>query len=85
MIDQAEKDRELIDANKRAVNALVIESGYYAENEDGTITFNNNNGLYFYYTRSGLIRESEKLRTYGLRCYSSDKDTIIKSLTWEFP
>ena len=85
LIDQAEKDRELIDANKRAVNALIIESGYYAENEDGTIAFNNNNGLYFYYTRSGLIRESEKLRTYGLRCYSSDKDTIIKSLTWEFP
>lgn len=85
LIDQAEKDRELIDANKRAVNALVIESGYYAENEDGTTVFNNNNGLYFYYTRSGLIRESEKLRTYGLRCYSSDKDTIIKSLTWEFP
>ena len=85
LIDQAEKDRELIDANKRAVNALVIESGYYAENEDGTITFNNNNGLYFYYTRSGLIRESEKLRTYGLRCYSSDKDTIIKSLKWGFP
>ena len=85
LIDQAEKDRELIDANKRAVNALVIESGYYAENEDGTIAFNNNNGLYFYYTRSGLIRESEKLRTYGLRCYSSDKDTIIKSLKWEFP
>lgn len=85
LIDQAEKDRELIDANKRAVNALVIESGYYAENEDGTMVFNNNNGLYFYYTRSGLIRESEKLRTYGLRCYSSDKDTIIKSLTWEFP
>ena len=85
LIDQAEKDRELIDANKRAVNALVIESGYYAENEDGTTVFNNNNGLYFYYTRSGLIRESEKLRTYGLRCYSSDKDTIIKSLAWEFP
>ena len=85
LIDQAEKDRELIDANKRAVNALVIESGYYAENEDGTTVFNNNNGLYFYYTRSGLIRESEKLRTYGLRCYSSDKDTIIKSLKWEFP
>ena len=85
LIDQAEKDRELIDANKRAVNALVIESGYYAENEDGITVFNNNNGLYFYYTRSGLIRESEKLRTYGLRCYSSDKDTIIKSLTWEFP
>lgn len=85
LIDQAEKDRELIDANKRAVNALIIESGYYAENEDGTIAFNNNNGLYFYYTRSGLIRESEKLRTYGLRCYSSDKDTIIKSLKWEFP
>ena len=85
LIDQAEKDRELIDANKRAVNALIIESGYYAENEDGTTVFNNNNGLYFYYTRSGLIRESEKLRTYGLRCYSSDKDTIIKSLTWEFP
>lgn len=85
LIDQAEKDRELIDANKRAVNALVIESGYYTENEDGTIAFNNNNGLYFYYTRSGLIRESEKLRTYGLRCYSSDKDTIIKSLTWGFP
>lgn len=85
LIDQAEKDRELIDANKRAVNALVIESGYYAENEDGTTIFNNNNGLYFYYTRSGLIRESEKLRTYGLRCYSSDKDTIIKSLKWEFP
>lgn len=85
LIDQAEKDRELIDANKRAVNALVIESGYYAENEDGTTVFNNNNGLYFYYTRSGLIRESEKLRTYGLRCYSSDKDTIIKSLKWGFP
>ena len=85
LIDQAEKDRELIDANKRAINALVIESGYYAENEDGTIAFNNNNGLYFYYTRSGLIRESEKLRTYGLRCYSSDKNTIIKSLKWEFP
>lgn len=85
LIDQAEKDRELIDANKRAVNALVIESGYYAENEDGTTVFNNNNGLYFYYTRSGLIRESEKLRTYGLRCYSSDKDTIIKSLAWGFP
>ena len=85
LIDQAEKDRELIDANKRAVNALIIESGYYAENEDGTTVFNNNNGLYFYYTRSGLIRESEKLRAYGLRCYSSDKDTIIKSLTWEFP
>ena len=85
LIDQAEKDRELIEANKRAVNALVIESGYYTENEDGTIAFNNNNGLYFYYTRSGLIRESEKLRTYGLRCYSSDKDTIIKSLKWEFP
>lgn len=85
LMDQAEKDRELIDANKRAVNALVIESGYYAENEDGTTVFNNNNGLYFYYTRSGLIRESEKLRTYGLRCYSSDKDTIIKSLAWEFP
>ena len=85
LIDQAEKDRELIDANKRAVNALAIESGYYAKNEDGTTVFNNNNGLYFYYTRSGLIRESEKLRTYGLRCYSSDKDTIIKSLTWEFP
>ena len=85
LIDQAEKDRELIDANKRAVNALVIESGYYAENEDGTTVFNNNNGLYFYYTRSGLIRESEKLRTYGLRCYSSDKDTIIKSLAWKFP
>lgn len=85
LIDQAEKDRELIEANKRAVNALVIESGYYAENEDGTTVFNNNNGLYFYYTRSGLIRESEKLRTYGLRCYSSDKDTIIKSLKWEFP
>ena len=85
LIDQAEKDRELIDANKRAVNALLIESGYYTENEDGTTVFNNNNGLYFYYTRSGLIRESEKLRTYGLRCYSSDKDTIIKSLTWEFP
>lgn len=85
LMDQAEKDRELIDANKRAVNALVIESGYYAKNEDGTTVFNNNNGLYFYYTRSGLIRESEKLRTYGLRCYSSDKDTIIKSLTWEFP
>ena len=85
LIDQAEKDRELIDANKRAVNALVIESGYYAENEDGTTVFNNNNGLYFYYTRSGLIRESEKLRAYGLRCYSSDKDTIIKSLKWEFP
>lgn len=85
LIDQAEKDRELIDANKRAVNALVIESGYYAENEDGTTVFNNNNGLYFYYTRNGLIRESEKLRTYGLRCYSSDKDTIIKSLKWEFP
>lgn len=85
LIDQAEKDRELIDANKRAVNALVIESGYYAENEDGTTVFNNNNGLYFYYTRSGLIRESEKLRIYGLRCYSSDKDTIIKSLAWEFP
>ena len=85
LIDQAEKDRELIDANKRAVNALIIESGYYAENEDGTTVFNNNNGLYFYYTRSGLIRESEKLRTYGLRCYSSDKDTIIKNLTWEFP
>ena len=85
LIDQAEKDRELIDANKRAVNALIIESGYYTENEDGTTVFNNNNGLYFYYTRSGLIRESEKLRTYGLRCYSSDKDTIIKSLKWEFP
>ena len=85
LMDQAEKDRELIDANKRAVNALVIESGYYAKNEDGATVFNNNNGLYFYYTRSGLIRESEKLRTYGLRCYSSDKDTIIKSLTWEFP
>lgn len=85
LMDQAEKDRELIDANKRAVNALVIESGYYTENEDGTTIFNNNNGLYFYYTRSGLIRESEKLRTYGLCCYSSDKDTIIKSLTWEFP
>lgn len=85
LMDQAEKDRELIDANKRAVNALVIESGYYTENEDGTTVFNNNNGLYFYYTRSGLIRESEKLRAYGLRCYSSDKDTIIKSLTWEFP
>lgn len=85
LIDQAEKDRELIDANKRAVNALVIESGYYVENEEGTAVFNNNNGLYFYYTRSGLIRESEKLRAYGLRCYSSDKDTIIKSLKWEFP
>lgn len=85
LIDQAEKDRELIEANKRAVNALVIESGYYAENEEGTTVFNNNNGLYFYYTRSGLIRESEKLRAYGLRCYSSDKDTIIKSLKWEFP
>ena len=85
LIDQAEKDRELIEANKRAVNALIIESGYYTENEDGTTVFNNNNGLYFYYTRSGLIRESEKLRAYGLRCYSSDKDTIIKSLTWEFP
>lgn len=85
LIDQAEKDRELIDANKRAVNALIIESGYYAENEDGTTVFNNNNGLYFYYTRSGLIRESEKLRAYGLRCYSLDKDTIIKSLKWEFP
>ena len=85
LMDQAEKDRELIDANKRAVNALAIESGYYVKNEDGTTVFNNNNGLYFYYTRSGLIRESEKLRTYGLRCYSSDKDTIIKSLTWEFP
>lgn len=85
LIDQAEKDRELIDANKRAVNALVIESGYYTENEDGTTIFNNNNGLYFYYTRSGLIRESEKLRTYGLRCSSSDKDTIIKDLKWKFP
>lgn len=85
LIDQAEKDRELIDANKRAANALIIESGYYAENEDGTTVFNNNNGLYFYYTRSGLIRESEKLRAYALRCYSSDKDTIIKSLKWEFP
>lgn len=85
LMDQAEKDRELIEANKRAVNALAIESGYYIKNEDGTTIFNNNNGLYFYYTRSGLIRESEKLRTYGLRCYSSDKDTIIKSLTWEFP
>lgn len=85
LMDQAEKDRELIDANKRAVNALVIESGYYTKNEDETTVFNNNNGLYFYYTRSGLIRESEKLRAYGLRCYSSDKDTIIKSLAWEFP
>lgn len=85
LIDQAEKDRELIDANKRAVNALVIESGYYTEGEDGTTIFNNNNGLYFYYTRSGLIRESEKLRTYGLRCSSSDKDTIIKDLKWKFP
>lgn len=85
LMDQAEKDRELIEANKRAVNALAIESGYYTENKDGTTVFNNNNGLYFYYTRSGLIRESEKLRTYGLRCYSSDKDTIIKSLKWEFP
>ena len=85
LIDQAKKDRELIDANKRAINALVIESGYYAENEEGTAVFNNNNGLYFYYTRSGLIRESEKLRAYGLRCYSSDKDTIIKSLKWNFP
>ena len=85
LIDQAEKDRELIEANKRAVNALIIESGYYTENEDRTAVFNNNNGLYFYYTRSGLIRESEKLRAYGLRCYSSDKDTIIKSLAWEFP
>lgn len=85
LIDQAEKDRELIDANKRAVNALVIESGYYTKNEDGITIFNNNNGLYFYYTRSGLIRESEKLRTYGLRCSSSDKDTIIKDLKWKFP
>ena len=85
LIDQAEKDRELIDANKRAVNALIIESGYYVEDEDGTTAFNNNNGLYYYYTRSGLIRESEKLRNYGLRCHSSDKDTIIKSLTWGFP
>lgn len=85
LIDQAEKDRELIDANKRAVNALVIESGYYTEGEDGTTIFNNNNGLYFYYTRSGLIRESEKLRAYGLRCSSSDKDTIIKDLKWKFP
>lgn len=85
LIDQAEKDRELIDANKRAVNALIIESGYYAEDENNAIVFNNNNGLYYYYTRSGLIRESEKLRNYGLRCYSSDKDTIIKSLTWGFP
>lgn len=84
LIDQVEKDKGLIDANKRALNALVIESGYY-ETINTETRFINNNGLFYYYTRSGLIRENEKLRNYNLRCYSNSKDMEITKIEWVFP
>lgn len=86
LIDQAEKDREMIQANQNAINSLVIESGYFETDEvSGAVAFRQNNGLFYYYTRSGVIRENDKGRAYGLRCYSSDENTVIQSLTWKFP
>lgn len=85
LIDQAAKDKELIEANQRAINSLVIESGYFETDGNGAVTFKQNNGLFYYYTRSGVIRENDKSRAYGLRCYSTDPNTVIQNLTWTFP
>lgn len=85
LIDQAAKDKELIEANQRAINSLIIESGYFDTDEGNVIRFKQNNGLFYYYTRSGVIRENDKSRAYGLRCYSGDSNTVIQSLTWTFP
>ncbi len=85
LIDQAAKDKELIEANQRAINSLIIESGYFDTDESNVVRFKQNNGLFYYYTRSGVIRENDKGRAYGLRCYSGDSNTVIQNLTWTFP
>ena len=75
---QRYSDLDLISANRKALNDIYLDCGYY-DGED----FISNHGQFNYYTRSGLIREEWEEKKFVIRCYSlnSERTTLPVMLT----